>query len=167
MDRFSEDAFRRYEPYITHAIAVLPNDAQISPDSLGLSGETVACRLRDSMRALRDNPQWETSVDRLRFNRFYPNIEVARDSQWVIVRLRRKARQSPDAVPVRCPNVLDLQGKCEPRWLRAFAEMCHFNVVQGLRLVNAGICSENITAIIAEAKLDVAVLRDGDDIVLV
>ena len=90
--RFAEAAFRRYEPYITHAMHVLPSEFDIHcREVLGLSPETVSARLRDAMRSLKMY-NWQTTINMIKFNELYGQIEVARkdvDSGIVVIRMRR------------------------------------------------------------------------------
>ena len=64
--RFREAQFRYYEPIIKHIVEVFPAPVPIDPTVLGKSPITVACRLRDAIRSLKDN-MWQTQVP----DRFY------------------------------------------------------------------------------------------------
>ena len=164
MDRFSEEAFRRFESTITAAVGILPSQHRIMCAELGLAPETVSARLRDAMRALRDHPEWLTTVNRAAFLRYYDRLEVAREGQDVLIRLRRGA--TPDAaLSVRCENVLSFQRTPTEDDVAAVVQLVS-GAILGLRLRNSGRTSENWQEIIGTAR-DVAILRDGEDILLV
>lgn len=107
--RFTEASFRRYEPFIHSAIAILPSALEIDPrGSLGLSPETVSARLRDAMRSLHTY-RWTTSVDMVKFNEYYQALEVARKDNLVIVRLKEKrVVQTPHQL-----NTIELPLDCD------------------------------------------------------
>ena len=58
--RFSEGAFRTYEPLIASIVDRWPDRTIITPQ--GRSCETVTCRLRDAFRSLAVN-RWKTTID--------------------------------------------------------------------------------------------------------
>lgn len=96
--RFTEEAFRRYEPFITHAMNVLPSEYDIhARSSLGLSPETVSARLRDAMRSLKTYA-WPTSVNMTKFLSLYDTLEVARkrsDAEIIVIRLKASRAIEP------------------------------------------------------------------------
>lgn len=96
--RFNEASFRRYEPFITSAMLVLPSELDIHcREQLGLSPETVSCRLRDAMRSLHTY-NWQTSVNMLKFAEYYSQLEVARkhtDAGIVVIRLKTSRAVEP------------------------------------------------------------------------
>ena len=77
--RFRESAFRRYEPYIRHAVEVLPSPFQINPTDLGLAATTVQARLKDAIHSLYHYRWAPTSVNMAKFDKHYHAIEVGRD----------------------------------------------------------------------------------------
>lgn len=87
--RFREDAFRRYESIITHAVAVHPARYVIPPRP-GISQETVSCRLRDAMRSLALYRWQPTSVDMVKFDTAYPSACVLREHDNVVVAWNKK-----------------------------------------------------------------------------
>ena len=164
MDRFSEEAFRRYESTITAAVGILPSQHRILCAELGLAPETVSARLRDAMRALRDNPQWTTSVNRAAFMRYYDRLEVAREGQDVLIRLRRRATADA-ALSVRCENVLKFQRPLRPEDIAAVVRLAA-GATLGVRLINSERTVENWSEIVHGVGADITVMRDGEDIVL-
>lgn len=58
--RFSESAFRKYEPYIKRIADEFPSPVTIDPRRLGLASETVRGRLRDAITSAINN-RWPKS----------------------------------------------------------------------------------------------------------
>ena len=97
--RFSEAAFRVYEPAISHAVDVSPSDFTIHPrTTFQRSPETVCARLRDAIRSLHMH-RWVTSVNMLKFNDIYPRLSVCRDGELVVVRTRATAAYGQTLAP--------------------------------------------------------------------
>ena len=59
--RFSESAFRKYEPYITEIAQRFPKPVTLSPSKMGLASETVRGRLRDAITSAINN-RWPHST---------------------------------------------------------------------------------------------------------
>lgn len=76
--RFSEQYFRRYEPYIAKIVSTWPRpiDFQI----VG-SVTTFACRLRDAMKSLSEHKWTTTTIDMDVFNEIHP---TAKDKKFVV-----------------------------------------------------------------------------------
>lgn len=59
--RFSESAFRKYEPIITEIAERFPSPVTITPSKMGLASETVRGRLRDAITSAINN-RWDKST---------------------------------------------------------------------------------------------------------
>jgi len=75
--RFTLDAFRRYEPFLVQYQGVFPKSLEIDPTPFAV--ETVACRIRDCVRALYANPTWWTGLDRVKFQDIWNQTQTIRD----------------------------------------------------------------------------------------
>lgn len=79
--RYSEQAFRRYEPYIKAIVE--SNDSTITLNTDGLSTETFSARLRDCLKACQYN-DWETSFDINALRRFKFIVKQVNDKVVVV-----------------------------------------------------------------------------------
>jgi hypothetical protein len=83
--RFREDQFRRYELAIAAAITRFPNVTRFTPNEVGLSTTTFACRFRDACRSFYEHAWISTAIDLALFNQVYLDLTVSErgDEVWV------------------------------------------------------------------------------------
>ena len=164
MRRFSEEQFRLYEPLIADAIGVLPSRYTIDVPWRGYAQATVSRNIREALQALRAMQQWETSVNRTKFNAYFPQLEVAEAPGQVIVRLRSRGQCATPEINAQCPNTIELAPHVDPKWIAVLLDAIHAGAMLGLRLRKPTMAIENIQAMVGHRN--VAVLQDGEDVVL-
>ncbi len=78
----SERTFRTYEPFITQGVLAFPKETKFDPNVIGVSGNTFAARMRDSIVSLK-RFKWETMVDCQRLWDITGQFVIAQDKDGV------------------------------------------------------------------------------------
>ena len=116
------------------------------------------------MHALHDNPDWQTHIDRVKFEQYFNLLEVGERSGQVVVRIRTRGMRAPNTVPVQCQNVL-VFNQPHAALLTVLLQSVANRTLDGLRLVNCPHTREEIASY-TPAQTDLAVVQDGDSIVI-
>lgn len=83
--RFSEKAFRFYEPMLATIVGQHPKLSLFDPVKYGVSTETFRARIRDAMRSFMDN-QWPSQhLAYPKFREIYPYLKVSTRRNLVYV----------------------------------------------------------------------------------
>lgn len=159
--RFSEAAFRRYEPTI---VIVMTNWPLVQTfDPAPLSAETFANRLRDSMRSLMDYG-WKTDINTGRFIELRAEISVRiRNDGRVIVGPRLTPITFTNETTPEANNTVFKVTAPPPAVIQALFTLLHNRLITQVIVVEP---NEIVINEYAEG-FDVAVIRKGDHLIIV
>jgi hypothetical protein len=93
--RLTEAAFRRYEPFITAAVAAWPNETSTTTDSNIISPLTYVARCRDALASYR-RFQWPSTIDAAKFISIDGMFRVSLDPDGTIWFRRRGNQGRPE-----------------------------------------------------------------------
>lgn len=75
--RFRETQFRRYELAIASVVERFPNITRFTPEEIGLSAVTFACRFRDACASFFNHSWTSDTINRTKFNTIYQDMVVS------------------------------------------------------------------------------------------
>lgn len=160
--RFRESAFRFYEPAIAEIVKKFPCVVVINPKKWNMSPVTIACRLRDAVKSLKEN-QWSTYIDIKIFNAIADIITVAERHGQVFIGNKQTVKQNFPLVT--CPSFLSEVGESVTITTHTQSDrdfLCKLASQKAFRLPIRiiGLTEEHITYM--QNNYDVAIERQND-----
>lgn len=165
--RFSESAFRVYEPAIREIVSRWPMPVTFDPSTSERTPGTYTARLRDAITGLIEY-RHQTDIDVIRLAEIRPNF-VIRHTKTGEVLVCDKAYKPFTQAPLAAATVaykeavdIEVQNEAEFFFL---VRLAHQRAFSGPIRINGPVSAESIAE--AEASFDVAIEQRADGLILV